>query len=526
LFTLLTLPAHESVFRDAGRARGARTAETPACLFVPSVDLEVRTMSLSTVRRGSAGRMIRAGAVGASVLAFALLASACTSSSDDNGGGGGSGISGSGAAGAADASPGVTADTIKIGYNIVDLGDLQERLGFKQANYGGKDGQTAQIQAIVNAINANGGVGGRRIEPVIKVYDGTQDSPETAEAFCNAFTQDDQVFAVVLDGGFQNNWRPCFAQRKTMVIDLSLIAQDQQEFEKYAPFLWSPTFPEYGGFLKTQLAALQQQGWFNGVTGVAIVGADTEVARRQITNTVTPFLATAAPGAPNQSFFVDSSNPGTLGAGSSAALAGAASANLNRVIVVGGARILPVMLNTSEAASLVGKAQFAISSYDSPLFLQDNPASIVSETLNGMVGFGVIPAGDIRDDPTIPFPDPANANQTLCKQIIDAAGATPPEGVRPNYKAGLQFCDGTLFLKAVLDKAPKDLTADRFRDAAWQVGTGYASSLTFGGNIASGKYAATSVGRQMAYDAQTCQNPTTQAPGCFLYRGGNVPFSN
>jgi len=460
----------------------------------------------------------RAVAAAASIAMLGLLTTACTSTDTGAPGSGGSGV----VAGAQDASPGVTADSIKIGYIVIDLGTLSEQLGFKQANYGGKDGQVKQIQSVVNAVNANGGVGGRQIVPVIKVYDGTQDSPETAEAFCNAFTQDEQVFAVVMDGQFQNNARPCYFARKTIMIDQTLLAQDQAEFDKFAPYLWSPTFPEYGSFLKTQLQALQTQGWFQGTQGVSVVGVDNDIARRQIAQTVQPFLVSQGI-TKTQTFFVDSSNPGSLGAGTASALAGTANAGLDRVIVVGGARILPIMLSGEEATTT--KARFAISSYDSPLFLQDNPDSAVSETFIGMVGFGSLPAGDIRDDPSLPFPDPTNTNQGLCKQIIDSAGATPPEGVRPNYKAGLQFCDGTLFLKATLDKAPKDLTALAFRDAAWQVGNAYSSAVTFGGNIVPGKYAATSIGRVLAFDATTCQNPVSGKPGCFLYRGGNVPFA-
>jgi len=458
-----------------------------------------------------------------SLTALALLATLSAGCASDADSPAGSGSSGSGAAaGADDASPGVTADSIKIGYIVPDLGELQESLGFKTANYGGADGVIKQIQASVNAVNANGGLNGRKIVPIIKKYAGGLDNPEYAESFCNAFTQDDQVFAVVLEGQFQNNARPCYFARKTIMLDESLFAQDQKEFEKFSPYLWSPSWPEYGAYLRTELNALKDQGWFNGTAGVAVVGVDNEIARRNITEVVQPFFA-ANGITKSETFFVDTANIGTLGAGSSAALTGAANSGLDRVIVVGGARILPIMLSSQEATT--SKAKFAISSYDSPLFLQDNPATIVDTTLTGMIGFGVLPAGDIRLDPAIPFPDPATPNQGLCKQIIDSAGATPPDGVRPNYKEGLQYCDANLFLKAVIDKAPKDLTANAFRDAAWQVGNGYSSSVTFGGSIGNGQYAASNTGRVLVYESTTCLNPVSGKPGCFLYRGGNVPFA-
>ena len=171
-------------------------------------------------------RVVRMTQLVAAVLAVALITAGCSS---NNNGPATSGPSGSGsAAGLDDASPGVTATTIKIGYYVSELGTVRASLGFQQADYGDV---TKQIQAYVTYINANGGIGGRQIIPVIKTYDSSLDAPEYAESFCNAFTQDEQVFAVVFEGQLQNNVRPCYAARKTIMIDQGLLAKDQNEFD-------------------------------------------------------------------------------------------------------------------------------------------------------------------------------------------------------------------------------------------------------------------------------------------------------
>ena len=248
------------------------------------------------------------------LLLAATLTTACSSKSSGPSGSGGSAVSGG--LGGDDASPGVTADSIKVGFLISDIGKVSASLGFKQANYGGAEGQTKQIQAVVDYVNANGGLGGRKLVPVIKVYDGSQDSPEYAESFCNALTQDDQVFAVVFEGQLQNNVRPCYSSRKTIMIDQGLLAKDQAEYERFSPYLWSATFPEYGSFLKGQLQALQSQNWFTGSKGVSVIALDGDVGRRQAAQTVIPFLASQ--GITNyKEFFIDTSNVGTLGAGTS-----------------------------------------------------------------------------------------------------------------------------------------------------------------------------------------------------------------
>ena len=462
-------------------------------------------------------RIVRMTQLVAAVLAVALITAGCSS---NNNGPATSGPSGSGsAAGLDDASPGVTATTIKIGYYVSELGTVRASLGFQQADYGDV---TKQIQAYVAYINANGGLGGRQIIPVIKSYEGSLDAPDYAESFCSSFTQDEQVFAVVFEGQLQNNVRPCYAARKTIMIDQGLLAKDQVEFDRFAPYLWSPTFPEYGSYLKAQLQTLQSEGWLTGAKGVSIIGIDNDVARRQIDQSVIPFLASV--GVTNtQKFFIDTANIGSLGAGSSTALTGTANAGLDRVLVVGGARILPIAVTTSEANDLVN-VKWAISSYDSPLFLQDNPTSVVPATLDGMIGFGALPDGDIRDDPTLPFPNPANTQEVLCKQIVDTAGVAPKSGLRTDYKSAFMHCDGTFFLKNVIDRAPKNLTAGAFRDAAFGLGSTFRSSQTFGSLMNPGKYSATTVGRALYFDT-ACDNPITKTKGCFRYRGGDVQFN-
>ena len=89
---------------------------------------------------------------------------------------------------------GVTADTISLGYSYIDFDELVD-LGLAPAGWGD---QEATFQAIVDDLNANGGILGRSIEVIYRPYSvlGT----EGAEAVCLELTQDNEVFAVL--GGF------------------------------------------------------------------------------------------------------------------------------------------------------------------------------------------------------------------------------------------------------------------------------------------------------------------------------------
>jgi len=90
---------------------------------------------------------------------------------------------------------GVTAEVVKVGFLILQVGQV-EQIGF--AVGASVDEQRAAWKAFVDEVNRNGGIVGRRIEPVFAQYDVLD--YDTLRAACLALVQDGDVFAV-LDGG-------------------------------------------------------------------------------------------------------------------------------------------------------------------------------------------------------------------------------------------------------------------------------------------------------------------------------------
>jgi hypothetical protein len=98
-------------------------------------------------------------------------------------------------------SPGVTGNTITIGVSYVDLASVAQFIhGLNQGNY------QAVYQALIDDINAHGGINGRTIrayfEPINPI--GTTSSSSA----CTQLTEDDKVFAVM--GFFQGNDPACY----------------------------------------------------------------------------------------------------------------------------------------------------------------------------------------------------------------------------------------------------------------------------------------------------------------------------
>jgi hypothetical protein len=184
---------------------------------------------------------------------------------------------------------------------------------------------------------------------------------------------------------------------------------------------------------------------------------------------------------------------------------------------------MALMLAQAEAETL--QAKYSVSTYDSPAFFVDNPDTIVSERRSGMAGVGFQGGGDMRlGSGGVPFPDLANPQEVLCKQIIDQAGAAPPAQNRENYRVVFQHCDTAFLMKAAFDKMPKDdISAEAFRNAVWSLGDSWRGALDYAPGWVSGSYAGAKVGRGFFWD-DNCQLPDRQ-PGCFRYGTGDLPFT-
>src|SRR5918997_3511720 len=121
---------------------------------------------------------------GVAAVALALAATACTSDPDEAESGGGGEASGGGT------TTGLTDDTIRIGFIGADFGPLAE------AGLAPDLGdQPKIIQAVIDQINEDGGIGGRQIEARITLVDGTAGA-EAGQAACLEMTQDFGAFAV------------------------------------------------------------------------------------------------------------------------------------------------------------------------------------------------------------------------------------------------------------------------------------------------------------------------------------------
>ena len=89
------------------------------------------------------------------------------------------------------AAPGVSKDEIKVGITYLDLAAVRAA-GVANVDHGDYE---KTYNAVIDDLNKNGGVNGRKIVPVFAKIDPLGTAP--AEEACVKLTEDDHVFAVI-----------------------------------------------------------------------------------------------------------------------------------------------------------------------------------------------------------------------------------------------------------------------------------------------------------------------------------------
>ncbi len=397
--------------------------------------------------------------------------------------------------------PGVGA-SVKVVFVSLDVAAVARITGFNLADAGDLE---AQVQALEDWVNANGGVGGRPLDAIYRRYDPANDSPAAEEQLCNEITQDDRAFAAVLTGQLQANARPCYAKRHTLVLDATLVATDNAMFKEFAPYLWNPSFPEYSGFAKALISTLDEQGYFAGRKTVGIVAADNQVNRRVVEKQAVPLLKEF--GLKAEIGWVDTTDQGSLFQGNDQAALTFRTKKIDRVMFLGGARLASIFGAVAAAQSYTPR--LALSSFDNPGFFVNNPDTLPPASLVGAIGLGFNPSQDVSDS-ELPFP--SGRAETGCLEIFAAAGITFES--REAARIALTFCDSTRLLKEAGDQVTGPFNAGTWAEAAHSL-EDFSTAAGFGSSLGPDSHAAAGSYRVLRYD-EDCS--------CFEYEGDHVDF--
>ncbi len=381
--------------------------------------------------------------------------------------------------------PGVSDDTVTISFIITDTSAVAAAFGWETPDEGDRE---AQLAAMIDHFNANGGFAGRQIEAKVTVFNAITDGPVAEEALCNAVTQDDKAFAVVMTGQFQENARPCYHNAKTLMLDATLYPVDNAGFEELAPYYWSPILPSYDDLVGGLAAGLIEDGWFEGAT-LGVIAIESELSERVYEQQFVPRLEAAGVEVASYNT-IDPTDGTSFNNDQLQAIINFKEAGVDKVVAIGGSRLVSWFIDTSVTQNF--SPAYAVTSYDNPEFNIFN----YPEMMAGASGISVMPGYDVGDQQ---HPFPASGAEQECLDIFIEAGLTFEE--RNNVRTGLMFCDMLRLLQAASPHLT-EVSAQGVTEAIWQLGDSFEPASVYGVEYSRGSYAGGDAYRSFRFDPE------------------------
>jgi hypothetical protein len=376
-------------------------------------------------------------------------------------------------AAAGTSAPGVTSDTILVG--VTDAQSADEAFAAAGVKGSSQGSNTRKATALVDYLNKNGGVAGRKLKLVVHKFE-TANSENRYQEACATFTQDQRVFAVLSYGQASSDvFRQCLSKSGVLLLGDNGTHFDTQILRQH-PTLWP-----VGGFnierkIPAYIDGLVAQGFFSpwdtsraaaGKTGTAKVGllffdvdfnkrhnADLDAAMAPHKRKIDTRFAIRNSGKPA---LQDSDSQADI----KAAVLRFASDGVTHVIFnqeVAGDMFGLFALN---AGSQNYYPRYGVSSVDFPYLIKENLPD--HKVLNGLKGIGWLPTLDVDR------PAALSAMQKSCLKIYSDAGQAPAD--RNEQAIMLINCDVFFNFTRAAGLAGRQLTPSTFFRGISRLGT-------------------------------------------------------
>jgi len=423
----------------------------------------------------------------------------------------GGATSGSGAGNAAGSRPGQQSASggakqppIQIGSYYLDGGNAE----LAAAGFAGLQipDNKPLFEAMVKHLNANGGLGGREIQPVLYKYVAGGDPQAQDAAACATFTQDNHVYLVI--GGINsgaNQLGPCLTKKGVPLIGANA-GGDARYFAANHRFIYEPGQASYTRGLTTLVANLHENGWFTGNHKIGVVQYEGATYDHAVDDGLIASLARHGLVVTSRVKFSGADN-NSIAQGSANAVLRFSTQNIDRVIFMapGGAAATYFM----HAASTQGyKPLYGIWSADSPYVLG---ITAPKGQLAGTTGIGYQPGLDVASsqDPTATTPAAKS-----CLAFWDSVGQTDRSGLNNPLKRA--SCDIFNTLLQAVAKRPNATSSTAALEEGYDAVAGtYSPAGTFNITFRPGSHDAASGYRRLLYQADC---------SCFSYVGQTRPL--
>lgn len=359
----------------------------------------------------------------------------------------------------------VHGNTITMGALTAEgAGTYERSLGFSGVATGD---QAAMTKAVVNDINAHGGIAGHRIRLLIydvKPQDANTDPATAYQAACSYFTQDNHVAAVASYLSLLPvNFYSCLQHAGVVV------TTPDEEFsaaflDRFADTVVEPNSPNYTRLMADNVDALWRAGWLTAHSKVGVVAFDTPDGHSTVDAGLVPALNRH--GLKLTDSFYTSTDNSAYGQYSGPVLR-FKTESVDRVFfALGGEPVIFALAAEQDDYH----PYYELGSLEYPGALeQDLPA----DQLAGAMGIGFDPYIDLDDSH---WPAVHTPGEEHCVKALKPSGQNLSTGT--TMLIGAWICDDWYFFQTALEGVTT-INQSTFAAAVNRVGRRFASASTF-----------------------------------------------
>ncbi len=378
------------------------------------------------------------------VLMAVVLLAACKSTATTSAGGGGSTTT---ATVSDTRAPGVTADSIKVGIVWLDLSSLQSFIHINEGDF------PKAYQAIVDDINAHGGIHRRKLEATMVGINPT--SQASTDAACTHLTQDVKVFVAV--GFYLADNVLCYVHTNATA---TIGGAQTTERLAQAKAPWFST--DAGENLEvTVVKSMAGRGELDGKLAVVATAADQAL----LTDKIKPVLAAAGIKPVETAVMTAATNDSTANYAQAATISERLkSEGVTKVLVVGQSAtgaFPPGLARTDYRPELIFSNMYGTTTLTAA-------AGADTSYLKGSITGGVFGPNDAR----LALGGPTKACMDVQRKagLVIKPSSTVPKGQPDQFVASALACQQMYLLEAILQKAGPTLNYGTFQAAGDSLG--------------------------------------------------------
>jgi ABC-type branched-subunit amino acid transport system substrate-binding protein len=391
--------------------------------------------------------------------------------------------------GPADKSP------ISIGFLLTETGNA----GSLGVSTGQAFTHRQVVEAIVKAVNAQGGIAGRQIKPVLARTDTASVNWETDfAAACATFTQDNEVAAVLgYAFAFFDSFESCLSRSNVVHLSTSYATLDQRALSQY-PLLYLLGTLTGERYYRTAFQGAVASGFITPSNTLGVIRGGCPVDRRAWEESGAPLakqLKINVGVVEELSCINGSAGTGGVITQLQSAVLRFRSRGVDTVMVEGP----PMIIFSSAAESQGWHPRYLATSESGGAALTGN---IVPGQIVNVHGFGWLPTLDVLPVNGPPRP----AAQQRCLDLLKSQGLVPTQ--HGDFTAALQTCDAVFLYEAALKATNGSSDPKAIAAAVDAMGDRYQSSFTLEGRTRFG-------GR---HDAPALARPWAWETGCSCFR--------